>query len=68
MRLHRIKETGGKRAEMNKLFYGDNLDVLRESIKDESVDLIYLDPSFAKEVQDTSALRGGQCFHTDHYA
>jgi site-specific DNA-methyltransferase (adenine-specific) len=28
----------------NKLFYGDNLDVLRESVADESVDLIYLDP------------------------
>lgn len=31
---------------MNQLFFGDNLDVLRESIKDESVDLIYLDPPF----------------------
>ena len=31
---------------MNKLFFGDNLDVLREHIKDESVDLIYLDPPF----------------------
>lgn len=31
---------------MPKLFFGDNLDVLRESIKDESVDLIYLDPPF----------------------
>jgi site-specific DNA-methyltransferase (adenine-specific) len=30
----------------NRLYYGDNLDVLRESIKDESVDLIYLDPPF----------------------
>jgi adenine specific DNA methylase Mod len=31
---------------MNRLFYGDNLAVLRESIADESVDLIYLDPPF----------------------
>lgn len=31
---------------MNRLFYGDNLDVLRKHIKDESVDLIYLDPPF----------------------
>lgn len=31
---------------MNQLFYGDNLDVLRESIAAESVDLIYLDPPF----------------------
>lgn len=31
---------------MNHLYYGDNLHVLRDSIKDESVDLIYLDPPF----------------------
>jgi 16S rRNA G966 N2-methylase RsmD len=31
---------------VNQLFYGNNLDVLRASIKDESVDLIYLDPPF----------------------
>jgi site-specific DNA-methyltransferase (adenine-specific) len=30
----------------NTLYYGDNLDVLREHIADESVDLIYLDPPF----------------------
>ena len=30
---------------MNKLFYGDNLEVLR-SFPDECVDLIYLDPPF----------------------
>jgi site-specific DNA-methyltransferase (adenine-specific) len=31
---------------MNHLYYGDNLAVLRDSIRDESVDLIYLDPPF----------------------
>lgn len=31
---------------MNNLYYGDNLDILRRYIKDESVDLIYLDPPF----------------------
>lgn len=31
---------------MNKLFFGDNLHVLRERIHPESVDLIYLDPPF----------------------
>ncbi len=31
---------------MNKLFYGDNLDVLRRKIADESVDLCYIDPPF----------------------
>lgn len=30
----------------NSLYFGDNLHVLREHIKDESVDLIYLDPPF----------------------
>ena len=30
----------------NKLFYGDNLTVLRDSIATESVDLVYLDPPF----------------------
>ncbi|RLE62199.1 MAG: site-specific DNA-methyltransferase [Thermoprotei archaeon] len=33
----------------NKLYYGDNLDILRRYIKDESVDLIYLDPPFKSE-------------------
>lgn len=33
-------------AAPNKLYYGDNLNVLREYIPDESVDLIYLDPPF----------------------
>lgn len=30
----------------NKLYFGDNLHVLREHIADESVDLVYLDPPF----------------------
>jgi site-specific DNA-methyltransferase (adenine-specific) len=30
----------------NTLYYGDNLDVLRRHIDDESVDLVYLDPPF----------------------
>jgi len=33
-------------TQANTLYYGDNLDVLRESIASESVDLIYLDPPF----------------------
>lgn len=31
---------------MNRLYYGDNLEVLRRYVDDESVDLIYLDPPF----------------------
>ncbi len=30
----------------NQLYYGDNLKILQEYIKDESIDLIYLDPPF----------------------
>ena len=30
----------------NTLYYGDNLQIMREHIEDESVDLIYLDPPF----------------------
>ena len=30
----------------NTLYYGDNLDILRRYVGDESVDLIYLDPPF----------------------
>ena len=33
-------------APLNRLYYGDNLDVLRRHIDDESVDLVYLDPPF----------------------
>src|ERR1700745_766440 len=30
----------------NKLYYGDNLDILRHKIKDETIDLCYIDPPF----------------------
>ena len=33
-------------ADKNKLYYGDNLQVLREYVADQTVDLIYLDPPF----------------------
>ena len=36
--MHRMAE--------NRLYYGDNLDVLRRYVADESVDLVYLDPPF----------------------
>ena len=35
----------------NKLYFGDNLDILREYIPDESVDLVYLDPPFNSQLQ-----------------
>jgi DNA modification methylase len=33
-------------GDLNTLYYGDNLDVLRLHVPDESVDLVYLDPPF----------------------
>ena len=35
-----------KMGEKNKLYFGDNLKILREYVEDASVDLIYLDPPF----------------------
>ena len=46
---------------VNKLFYGDNLDVLREHVPSESIDLIYLDPPFnsqASQVSDSARFFG----------
>lgn len=40
---------------MNQLYYGDNLDILRRHVDDESVDLVYLDPPF-KSDQDYNVL------------
>jgi DNA modification methylase len=40
---------GNKRSsaqQLNRLYYGDNLEVLRQDIAGESVDLVYLDPPF----------------------
>jgi len=39
----------------NTLYYGDNLDILRRYIADDTVDLIYLDPPF-KSNQDYNVL------------
>lgn len=36
---------------MNKLYFGDNLDILREYIDDKSIDLIYLDPPFNSQAK-----------------
>ncbi len=37
---------GQKTITKNSLFYGDNLEIMRQYMADESVDLIYLDPPF----------------------
>src|SRR6202047_2468006 len=36
---------------MNKLYFGDNLDVLRKHVQTSSVDLIYLDPPFNSQAR-----------------
>jgi site-specific DNA-methyltransferase (adenine-specific) len=43
--------------EQNLLYYGDNLDVLRRYVRDETVDLVYLDPPFNSN-QDYNVLFG----------
>src|SRR5436309_12494942 len=40
----------GSVPESGLLYYGDNLDVLRRHVKDETVDLVYLDPPFNSDV------------------
>ena len=42
----------------NHLYYGDNLDVLRQHIKSESVDLVYLDPPFNSNATYNVLFRG----------
>jgi site-specific DNA-methyltransferase (adenine-specific) len=41
-----VSEATTTSAVPNHLYYGDNLQVMREHIADESVDLVYLDPPF----------------------
>ena len=50
LRISRIAGAGGVcfnwAAMTNSLYYGDNLEILREHVPNESVDLVYLDPPF----------------------
>jgi len=43
---------------MNKLYFGDNLHVLRQYVKDETVDLIYLDPPFNSQASYNVLFKG----------
>jgi len=53
-RITRARMSRGRRR-VNTLYYGDNLDILVRYIKDETVDLVYLDPPF-KSSQDYNVL------------
>ena len=44
--------------EPNRLFFGDNLDILRGQVGDASVDLVYLDPLFDSNVSLRCNARG----------
>lgn len=44
--LSSLTATGVAGACLNKLYYGDNLEILRAEVPGESVDLVYLDPPF----------------------
>ena len=39
--------------DTNVLYYGDNLEILRKYIPDESIDLIYLGPPFNSKAKKT---------------
>src|SRR5665213_2391983 len=43
---------------MNRLYYGDNLTVMRGTMDDESVDLVYLDPPFNSQATYNVLFRG----------
>ena len=40
------QRTKGEIEAMNRLYYGDNLDILRNRVADGTVDLCYIDPPF----------------------
>ena len=46
LRVFLLPSTQTVTTEKNKLYYGDNYEVLQRYVKDESVDLVYLDPPF----------------------
>ena len=50
---------------MNTLYYGDNLKILRDYIKDESVDLIYLDPPFNSNRNYNVLFKDESCVEAD---
>lgn len=52
---HMVTTEGKTAAKQSVLYYGDNLDVLRRYVPDESVDLVYLDPPF-NSAQDYNVL------------
>ena len=53
---------------VNRLYFGDNLPILREDIADESVDLIYLDPPFNSNATYNVLFRENRVIGIIHFA
>lgn len=47
-----------KTAKANRLYYGDNLDVMRQHVSDGTIDLVYLDPPFNSKKSYNVLFRG----------
>jgi site-specific DNA-methyltransferase (adenine-specific) len=56
--VYKLWTTDVRGGMANHLYYGDNLEVLREHIRDETVDLIYLDPPFNSNATYNVLFRG----------
>lgn len=53
---------------MNTLYFGDNLDVLRKYVKDQTVDLVYLDPPFNSDATYSVIFKDGAGIGSDAQA
>lgn len=47
---------------MNKLYDGDNFDVLRRFVRDKTVDLCSIDPPFNSKRNDNQIYNNNECF------
>lgn len=47
------------KQDTNKLYYGDNLEVMRSHVPDESVDMVYLDPPFNSDADYNMLFKDG---------
>jgi len=53
----RSRRGSAKPMQINVLYYGDNLDILRRYLPDTAVDLVYLDPPFNSNRDDNGIFR-----------
>jgi DNA modification methylase len=61
--------TEGDLVPPNRLYYGDNLEILRKKMRDESVDLCYIDPPFnSKRTYNSIYTNQGEEYRAQYYA